>query len=77
MDHFYIPKSSPNENAVIKRSFRTDEEEFFFWLESAPRDHGELNSWYQRFLYTYNNIRPHMGINMLTPKVAIDLYLKS
>jgi len=25
----------------------------------------------------YNTIRPHMGINMLTPKEAIDLYLKS
>ena len=22
---------------------RTDEEEFFFWLEKAPRDHLELN----------------------------------
>ena len=27
LEHFYINKSSPNENAAIKRSFRTDEEE--------------------------------------------------
>ena len=46
------------------------------WLEEV-RDYGQLNSWYQSFLYTYNNIRPHMGINMLTPKEAISLYLKS
>ena len=45
-------------------------------MEKAPRDHLELNAWYQRFL-DYNTIRPHMGINMLTPKKAITLYQKS
>ena len=77
LEHFYIHKSSPNDNAVIERSFRTDEEECFFWLEDAPRDHGELNEWYQAYLVKYNTVRPHMGIKMLTPKEAIDLYLKS
>lgn len=77
LEHFYIHKSSPNDNAVIERSFRTDEEECFFWLEEAPRDHGELNEWYQAYLVKYNTIRPHMGINMLTPKEAFDLYLMS
>ena len=77
LEHFYIHKSSPNDNAVIERSLRTDEEEFFFWLEKAPQDHLELNTWYQRFLDTYHTTRPHMGINMLTPKEAITLYLKS
>lgn len=77
MEHYYIHKSSPNDNAVIERSFRTDEEEFFFWLQDAPLDHLELNTWYQRFLETYNSVRPHMGINMLTPRKAIDLYQKS
>ena len=28
----------------------------------------------RRFLDTYNTLRPHMGINMLTPKEAIVLY---
>lgn len=77
VDHFYIHKSSPNDNAVIERSFRTDEEEFFFWLERPPQDHVELNSWYQCFLDNYNTVRPHMGINMLTPKEAIGLYQNS
>ena len=45
--------------------------------EEAPPDHLELNRWYQAYLVKYNTIRPHMGINMLTPKEAIDLYLKS
>ncbi len=39
LEHFYIHKSSPNDNALIERSFRTDEEEFFFWLEKAPQGH--------------------------------------
>ena len=77
LEHFYIHKSAPNENAVVERSFRTDEEEFFFWLEEAPQDHLGLNAWYQRFLDIYNSVRPHMGINMLTPKEAIALYHKS
>ena len=77
LEHFYIHKSAPNENAVIERSFRTDEEECFFWLEEAPQDHQELNAWYQRFLDAYNTTRPHMGINMLIPKEAIALYQKS
>ena len=34
--HHYIHKSNPNENAAIERSFRTDEEEFF-WREVVPK----------------------------------------
>jgi len=76
LEHYYIHKNSPNENAVIERSFRTDEEEFFFWLKQPPQDHVELNAWVQEYLETYNTIRPHMGLNMLTPKEAIGLYHK-
>ena len=77
LEHFYIHKSSPNENAVIERSFRTDEEECFFRLDQPAQDHIQLNTWYQSYLQNYNAVRPHMGINMLTPKEAIDLYHKS
>jgi len=77
IDHYYIHKNSPMENALIERSFRTDEEEFFLLLEETPEDINELNRWFQRYLGDYNTIRPHMGINMLTPKKAIDLYNKS
>jgi IS30 family transposase len=41
--HYFIHKNSPNENAVIERSFKTDQEEFYFWLEKAPEHIGELN----------------------------------
>lgn len=65
--HHYIHKSSPNENAVIERSFRTDEEEFF-WRIDRPKDPIELNQMYQDYLNTYNTFRPHMGLNYLTPE---------
>lgn len=41
IDHYFIHKNSPNENAVIERSFRTDQDEFFYWLENPPHHIGE------------------------------------
>jgi transposase InsO family protein len=67
LEHHYIHKSSPNENAVIERSFRTDEEEFFWRIDQTPRDIMELSLWYEAYLHTYNTYRPHLGIDLLTP----------
>jgi transposase InsO family protein len=65
--HHYIHKSSPNENAVIERSFRTDEEEFFWRMDEAAVDIEDLNEQYQDYLNYYNNERVHLGIDLLTP----------
>lgn len=65
--HRYIHKSSPNENAVIERSLRTDEEEFFWRMEKTPKDLIELNEMYQDYLKYYNEYRPHLGIDLKTP----------
>lgn len=75
--HYFIHKNSPNENAVIERSFRTDQDEFYYWLEKAPEHIGELNTWLQEFIKKYNYIRPHQSLNYLTPKQMIDLKLNS
>lgn len=75
IEHYYIHKNSPNENALIERSFRTDQEEFYFWLEEAPSHIGELNEWLQKFLLTYNTIRPHQGLDYKTPSEIVNLYL--
>jgi len=66
LSHHYIHKSSPNENAVIERSFRTDEEEFF-WRIDRPKDLLELNAMYQQYMDDYNTFRPHLGIELMTP----------
>lgn len=72
--HHYIHKSSPNENAVIERSFRTDEEEFFWWLEGVPEDLVVLNARYQEYLNKYNTYRPHLGLGLQTPQEKLALF---
>jgi transposase InsO family protein len=79
LDHHYTHKSSPNENAVIERSFRTDEEEFFWRIPRAACDFEELNDWYREYIDDYNTFRPHLGLksgkdSYHTPKDRLDEY---
>lgn len=74
LTHYYIHKSSPNENAVIERSFRTDQEEFFFRLETEPKDINELNMLFQKYLTWYNHDRIHMSLNFKTPTEILSEY---
>lgn len=67
LQHHYIHKRTPNENAVIERSFRTDEEEFFFRLEKRPKHYDELRYWFAQWIREYNHERPHLGIDLKTP----------
>jgi transposase InsO family protein len=67
LKHHLIHKRTPNENAVIERTFRTDEEEFFFMMERAPKDYDELRFWFAQWIHEYNYERPHLGINLKTP----------
>ncbi|KKR69529.1 MAG: integrase [Candidatus Woesebacteria bacterium GW2011_GWA2_40_7b] len=67
LKHHLIHKQTPNENALIERSFRTDEEEFFFRLDKAPDHYDELRDWFATWLFEYNHERPHLGIKLKTP----------
>jgi len=67
LKHHFIHKNTPNENAVIERSFRTDEEEFFLRLDRAPSHYDELKEWFAKYLHEYNTWRPHLGINLKRP----------
>lgn len=73
LKHHLIHKSTPNENAVIERSFRTDEEEFFFRMKQVPKDYDELRAMFADFLHWYNYRRIHLGINLKTPFEVIRL----
>lgn len=77
INHYYIHKNSPNENAVIERSFRTDQDEFFFRLDKAPLDINELNLWFQKFLNYYNYERLHFSLNFNTPYEVIEAFRNS
>lgn len=67
LQHHHIHKRTPNENAVIERSFRTDEEEFLFRLEKPPKHYDELRVWFAEWIREYNYERPHLGIDLKTP----------
>jgi len=71
LEYHYIHKSSPNENAVIERSFRTDEEEFFFRLEGPCKDYDDLRDKFADYLLEYNTVRPHLGISLKTPMQVV------
>lgn|SRR3989344_1810444 len=71
--HYYIHKNSPNENAVIERSFRTDQDEFYYWLETIPEHMGELNQWLQEFINKYNTWRPHQALEYKTPLEVVKM----
>lgn len=67
LKHHMIHKNTPNENALIERSFRTDEEEFFFRLDKAPAHYDELREWFATWLHDYNYERPHLSLELKTP----------
>lgn len=75
LKHHLIHKSTPNENAVIERTFRTDEEEFFFRMEQPPKDYDHLRDMFADFLHYYNHKRIHLGINLKTPYSVVALML--
>lgn len=67
LQHHYVHKKTPNENAVIERSFRTDQDEFLYRLDKAPKHYDELRLWFAEWIREYNYERPHLGINLNTP----------
>lgn len=71
LEYHYIHKSTPNENAVIERSLRTDEEEFFFRLEEPIRDYDDLRDKFREYLKRYNEDKPHLGISLKTPMEVV------
>jgi len=67
LQHHHIHKSNPNENGVIERSFRTDEDEFFCFLPRRTKrayTMEELNNQYQQFLHFYNYDRYHLSLKL-------------
>ena len=70
--HKLIPPASPTYNGHVERSHRTDREEFYRRYRFTNL--ADLRSKLARYLRWYNNHRPHMGLNGLTPR---DAFLKA
>lgn len=67
LQHHHIHKSNPNENGVIERSFRTDEDEFFCFpprRTKRAQTMQQLNTQYQQFLHFYNYDRLHLSLKL-------------
>lgn len=72
LKHHFVHKRSPNENAIIERSFRTDEEEFFFFRMKRPKHYDDLRAQFEQYLWYYNYERIHLGLNFKTPIEIIN-----
>ena len=79
LQHHHIHKSNPNENGVIERSFRTDEDEFFCFpprRTKRAKTMEELNLQYQEFLRFYNYDRYHLSLKLkgkMSKPIAVAL----
>ncbi|OGH14381.1 MAG: hypothetical protein A3H50_01150 [Candidatus Levybacteria bacterium RIFCSPLOWO2_02_FULL_37_10] len=67
IQHYFIHKNLPNENAVVERAFKTDQDEFYYWLKREPLHIGELNEWLQEFIIKYNTKRFHQALGYKRP----------
>lgn len=68
--HKLNPPANPKKNGKVERSHRTDEEEFWRLLPISlllTYDLGKVAKLRKKYDNLYNNHRPHMGINGLTP----------
>lgn len=73
LTHYFIHKNSPNENAVIERAFKTDQDEFYYWLKQEPMHIGELNEWLQEFMVKYNTKRFHQALGYKRPIEIVQM----
>jgi transposase InsO family protein len=71
LQHHHIHKRSPNENAVIERSFRTDQDEFLYRRTKSFTHYDDLREALASFLHHYNTVRPHFGIGLKTPMEVV------
>ena len=69
---FVLPPRSPKLNGHVERANRTHREEFYE-VEEINFPLHEHNQQLERWAHTYNHIRPHQGLDYLTPH---EYYLK-
>ena len=68
MKHQYTWIHTPDQNGVVERSHRTDEEEFYQETEIDYTNLEDINSKLKIWLEYYNTKRLHFSLNYLTPE---------
>jgi len=66
--HQYTWIHTPDQNGVVERSHRTDEEEFYQETEIDYSDINDINTKISLWLEYYNTKRLHFSLNYLTPE---------
>ena len=66
LQHTWI--HTPDQNGVVERSHRTDEEEFYQETEIDYSDIDDINTKLKIWLEYYNTKRLHFSLNFLTPE---------
>lgn len=64
--HCFAYPKSPEQNALVERSHRTDDDEFYF-LGNLGDNLEEQQQLIKEWEYTYNHKRPHQTLGYLTP----------
>jgi len=70
LQHTWI--HTPDQNGVVERSHRTDEEEFYQETEIDYKDLEDINSKLKLWLEKYNTKRLHFSLNYLTPEEYLE-----
>lgn len=65
--HYFSYPRSPKSNAYVERFNRTIQEEFLYQNLEYIDDTTIFNQKLIEYLIFYNTVRPHYGINMMTP----------
>lgn len=65
--HQYIWIHTPDQNGVVERSHRTDDEEFYQLIDTRTMDLDELNQALEEWTMKYNTKRLHFSLNFVTP----------
>ena len=70
LQHTWI--HTPDQNGVVERSHRTDEEEFYQETEIDYKDLEDINTKLKVWLEYYNTKRLHFSLNYLTPEEYLN-----
>lgn len=66
--HQYIWIHTPDQNGVVERSHRTDDEEFYQLTDTQDMTLEELNLALEEWTEKYNTKRLHFSLNFVTPE---------
>lgn len=75
--HQYIWIHTPDQNGVVERSHRTDDEEFYYLTETRDLTLDELNQKLEDWTVYYNTKRLHFSLNFDTPEEYLEKQIVS